>query len=278
MTIYTGLRTSSVSSGEEIFEENSPEGAVSEDIPLDLIERFAWENYTVKRGDSVSQIALDHSISMDAIIASNDIANVRRIHVGQILKIPNMDGIPYTVKKGDTLVKIAAAMNVPLSAILDANDIESDVVSLGTKLFIPGAKMKSDELRLAMGETFIYPIRGTLTSRYGWRDDPITHIQRFHAAIDLAAPRGTSISAAMDGRVDQTGYNGNLGNFVIIIHGDDMKTMYGHMSKITAVQGAYVRQGGKIGEVGSTGYSTGNHLHFAVYKKDRALNPLDFLN
>jgi murein DD-endopeptidase MepM/ murein hydrolase activator NlpD len=257
----------------------SPTAQTAEElIPLDLTETFAWETYRVKSGDSVSKIAKQFSISMDAVIASNGISNARRLREGETLRIPNMDGVPYTVKNGDSLSKISAGMGVPLEAILDANDIQSDAITEGTVLFIPGAKMRTEELKLALGELFVYPIRGRLTSPFGWRSDPISGARRYHAALDLAASMGTPIKAAMDGKVSVAGANSVYGNYVILSHAGGYQTMYAHMSRISVVQGASVAQGAKIGEVGSTGYSTGPHLHFAVYKNGRAVNPLDYLS
>jgi murein DD-endopeptidase MepM/ murein hydrolase activator NlpD len=248
------------------------------EIPLDLTEAFGWGSYTVRKGDTVSGIAAEHHISIDAIIASNGIANVKKLREGEILRIPNMDGIPYTVKKGDSITKISTAMGVPKEAILDANDIQNDAISQGTVLFIPGARMKREELKMAMGDLFIYPIRGRLTSPFGWRNDPISGVRRFHSAIDLAAPTGVPIKAAQDGKVSVVGVNATYGRFVILEHAGGYQTMYAHMSVVSVKQGASVTQGSKIGEVGSTGYSTGPHLHFAVYKNGRAVNPLEFLN
>jgi murein DD-endopeptidase MepM/ murein hydrolase activator NlpD len=249
-----------------------------EEIPLDLMESFSWGTYTVRRGDTVSGIAADHHLSMDAIIASNGIANVKRLREGESLRLPNMDGIPYTVKKGDSISKISAAMGVPKEAILDANDIQNDAIAQGAVLFIPGARMKREELKMAMGDLFIYPIRGRLTSPFGWRNDPISGVRRHHSAVDLAAPTGTPIRAAQDGRVSVVGSNPTYGLFVILEHGAGYQTMYAHMNVISVKQGVYVIQGSRIGDVGSTGYSTGPHLHFAVYKNGRPVNPLEFLN
>jgi murein DD-endopeptidase MepM/ murein hydrolase activator NlpD len=262
---YTGLTPRAVPNSED-------------KIPLDLLESFAWESYTIKPGDSISKIAAAHTISMDAIIASNGITNARRLRSGEIIRIPNMDGIPYTVKKGDTLSGISGVQGVPLEVILDANDIQYDAITPGTVIFIPGAKMKTEELKLALGELFIYPIRGRLTSPYGWRNDPISGVRRYHAALDLASPTGTPIKAAMDGRVVTLGFNSVYGNYIILSHNNGFQTLYAHMNATSVRQGAYVQQGAKIGEVGSTGYSTGPHLHFAVFKNGKAVNPLEFLN
>ncbi|MDR1046430.1 MAG: M23 family metallopeptidase [Treponema sp.] len=248
------------------------------DIPLDLMETFSWSSYKVRRGDSVSRIAARYSLSMDAIIASNGISNARRLREGENLKIPNMDGIPYTLRKDDTLEKISKNMGVPLEAILDANDIQTDIIAAGTQLFIPGARMKKEDLHLAMGDAFIYPVRGRLTSGYGWRNDPISGVRRYHAALDMAVPEGTTVKAAMDGRIATVGYNATYGRYIIVSHGSGFQTMYAHLSSVLVKQNAWVLQGAKIGESGNTGYSTGPHLHFAVYKNGRAVNPLDYLN
>jgi murein DD-endopeptidase MepM/ murein hydrolase activator NlpD len=255
-----------------------PETPGAEAIPLDLAETFAWETYKVKKGDSVSKIASSRAISMDAIIASNDIANARLLREGEILRIPNMDGIPYKVKKGDSLSKISQSMGVPLEAILDANDIQRDAIKEGETIFVPGARMRTEDLKLALGELFAYPLKGArLSSPFGWRNDPISGVRRHHAAVDLAAPTGTLVKAASDGKVSAVGFNSTYGNFIILSHGNSYQTMYAHLSVVSIKQGDPVRQGIKIGEVGSTGYSTGSHLHFAVYKNGRAVNPLDFL-
>lgn len=266
MAAYTGLAV--------------PENTSLQDdpIPLDLMEIFSWENYTVQRGDSISKIAASRSLSMDALIALNDISNAKRLREGAVLRIPNMDGIPYMVKKGDSLSKISSNFGVPLEAILDANDLESEVITAGTSLFIPGAKMRREDLKKALGELFIYPIKGRLTSPFGWRDDPFTGVRRHHAAIDLAAPIGTPIKASMDGKISMVGTNATYGKYVIITHSDGYSTMYAHMNSIGVSKGAAVLQGSVIGEVGNTGYSTGPHLHFGVFKNGRAINPLDFLS
>ena len=268
LAIYAGINPA-VNAGEKAGEE----------IPLDLTETFAWQSYKVKKGDSVSKIASSFSVSMDAIIASNGITNARSLREGEVLRIPNMDGIPYTVKAGDSLSRISQTMGVPIEAILDANDIQSDTISAGTTLFIPGARMNREDLKLALGELFIYPLKGSrLSSPFGWRDDPISGVRRHHAAVDLSAPQGTSVKAAMGGKVSSTGYNMTYGNFIILSHSGGFQTMYAHLNTVAVKKGEQVAQGTQIGTVGSTGYSTGPHLHFAVFKNNRAVNPLDYLN
>jgi murein DD-endopeptidase MepM/ murein hydrolase activator NlpD len=250
-----------------------------EAILLDMMESFSWQDYKVKKGDSVSKIAAAFSVSMDAIIASNGITNARALREGESLRIPNMDGIPYTVKNGDSLSKISQSMGVPLGAILDANDIQSDLISAGMNLFIPGARMNRDDLRLALGELFMYPLKSArLSSPFGWRDDPISGERRHHAAVDLSAPLGTAVKAAMEGKVTALSYDRTYGNFIILSHPGGYQTMYAHLNSFSVKKGENVAQEAQIGTVGTTGYSTGPHLHFAIFRNSRAVNPLDFLN
>ncbi|MCL2319789.1 MAG: M23 family metallopeptidase, partial [Treponema sp.] len=271
LALYAGV------SPEAVPQDKAQEGG--EAIPLDMTETFAWQTYKVKKGDSVSKIAAAFSISMDAVIASNGITNARSLREGEELRIPNMDGIPYTVKSGDSLSGISRAKGVPLEAILDANNLESDKINAGMSLFIPGARMKSEDLKLALGELFMYPLNASrLSSPFGWRDDPFTGVRTYHAAVDLSAPQGTPIKAAMDGKVAAQGYNATYGNYIILSHSSVYQTMYAHLHTVLVKKGDVVKQGSQIGTVGTTGYSTGPHLHFGVFKNGRAVNPLDFLN
>jgi murein DD-endopeptidase MepM/ murein hydrolase activator NlpD len=254
-----------------------PPAGESDAIPLPMTETFSWTDYTVQRGDSISKIAASYDLSMDAIVASNNIARARALREGEVLRIPNMDGIPVTVRRGDSLTKIGAAHGVPVTAILDANDLDSEQLTEGSSLFVPGAKMNGEELRAVIGDLFIYPVRGRLSSPFGWRSDPISGERRYHAAIDLAANMGTPVKASMDGRVTSVGFNSTYGNYIIITHSGGYQTMYAHLSAVGVANNQYVVQGKEIGKVGSTGYSTGPHLHFALYKNNRSLNPLDYL-
>jgi murein DD-endopeptidase MepM/ murein hydrolase activator NlpD len=244
-----------------------------------LVDAFKWLQYRVQKGDSVSLIAQKFGISKDAVIASNEIRNARRLQEGAVLRIPNIDGIPHIIKKGDNLSQISTFYNVPLEVILDVNDIRSDTIQAGEILFIPGARMDDMDLRLSLGDLFIYPVPKVMTSAYGWRKDPINGEQTFHSGIDLRANTGTPVKAAMDGIVSVTAVNRVYGNYIIISHSNGYKTLYAHLSVFSVKQGDKVIQGRKIAESGNTGLSTGPHLHFSIYDKHgKLVNPVDLLN
>ncbi|MCX7657027.1 MAG: LysM peptidoglycan-binding domain-containing M23 family metallopeptidase [Treponemataceae bacterium] len=188
-----------------------------------------------------------------------------------------MDGILYTVQRGDSLSRISRQWGIPMTAILDANDLASATIIPGTVLFLPGAKMNPTELKRVLGTLFIMPIKGRISSPYGWREDPFTGDRRFHAAIDIVAPLGTPVPASREGRVAAVGFNMVYGNYVILSHDGGYQTMYAHLDSVRVQKGQSLSQGAIIGTVGTTGYSTGPHLHFGVFKNGQAINPLSVL-
>ena len=245
---------------------------------LDFPDTFRFETYTVRAGDTVSSIATSRTISIDSIISLNRIKNVRQLRKGDIIRIPNMDGVAYTVRNGDNLSRLAQIWGIPVEAILDANDLESEIILPGAVLFLPGARMDGAELKRALGDLFSYPVRGRLTSPYGWRQEPISGVRRFHAAMDIAANTGTPVKAAMAGKVVAVGYNAVYGKYIILSHDGSYQTWYAHLNAYRTSVGKKVALGERIGDVGNTGYSTGSHLHFAVFRNGRALDPLPLLN
>ncbi|HOX92332.1 MAG TPA: M23 family metallopeptidase, partial [Spirochaetales bacterium] len=158
-----------------------------------------------------------------------------------------------------------------------AHDLDSPLPA-GRNLFLPDARMSSLALREINGDLFKWPIRGWITSRYGWRNDPFSGARSFHTGLDIGSPQGTPVRAAMEGRVTGVGYSAVSGNYIIIAHHDGYTTMYAHLSKQLVRTGAWVTQSTIIGNVGTTGYSTGPHLHFTVSKWGRTMNPAIVLN
>lgn len=239
-----------------------------------------FQTYKVQNGDAISTIARKFGLTnVGTLISVNDISNVRQLAAGQKLKIPSVDGIIYTVKAGDSINSIVEKNKISLKELLDVNDLSTEVLHAGQQLFLPRAALDQKTLKTAMGDRFIMPISAKFrwSSPFGWREDPIAHVRSFHTGTDMACPTGTPILASMSGKVITTGVNRVYGNYVIIDHGNGYQTLYAHMSKIIAQKGQWVSQGTRIGLVGSTGYSTGPHLHFTVYKNGKMINPLSVL-
>jgi murein DD-endopeptidase MepM/ murein hydrolase activator NlpD len=233
--------------------------------------------YVVQKGDSLYSISKRYNVSLDSIISVNELDAAYFIQIGKVLRIPNMSGVLYTVRRGDSLSSITARYRVDMNRLVDINDLESSVIYVGQRLFIPGGKLSDWERSKALGTLFVYPVRGRLTSKVGFRIDPFTRKRAYHAGIDVANRIGTSVTAAQAGKVTYVGYKGNYGKTIIIAHQQGYTTLYGHLDKILVKRGQVIRQGERIGTVGNTGRSTGPHLHFEIHHYGKILDPLKIL-
>jgi murein DD-endopeptidase MepM/ murein hydrolase activator NlpD len=148
---------------------------------------------------------------------------------------------------------------------------------VGQEIFVPGARMSPSDVNRILGNLFIYPVAGRISSRFGERPDPFTGVERFHNGVDIVNQPGTPVAAAMAGTVRSVAFNSNFGRYIILSHGGGFQTMYAHLNRAVVAPGETVRQGQKIAELGSTGYSTGPHLHFSVFKGGEPVDPLRFL-
>lgn len=274
--------TTALSEGEALLLEYlSPEFAAPADpaeiasLPLPRAVEIGY--YTVRKGDSISSIARQFGRSADSILSMNGIKNAKSLRAGTELKIPNMDGLLHVVGKGESLGSISKRYKVELTLLADANDLGSTTLKVGQSLFIPGAKLSTEELKRIYGTAFAWPVRGPISSWFGVRADPFTGVRRFHAGIDIVVNLGTPVKAAADGRVADLGYNANYGNYIILSHPDGSQTLYGHLSAFSVTRGQAVTLGKVIGKSGNSGYSTGPHLHFSLYRNGVAQNPLKTL-
>ena len=251
------------------------ETAAIEPESLSKTRVLFYDTYTVTQGENISTLAVNMGLNQGTIISVNKIINTRLLQIGKVLKIPNQDGVLHAVKSGDTLGSIAEKYKADSEDIIVANELFSDKIRAGTDLFIPGAKLDWVSLQEINGDLFIWPINGVITSPYGYRRDPFNNNnnKQFHTGIDIRGSTGTPVKAAMAGRVSQTGYDPVLGNYVVINHHSGYRTLYAHLSVIRTKSGAYVGTGEHVGDVGSTGLSTGPHLHFMVYKNGVTVNP-----
>lgn len=235
--------------------------------------------YVVRKNDSITAIAKMFGVTPNTILWANDLKKGAPLKEGDTLVILPFDGVNHTVKAKETLAGIANSYKVDLEEILDFNGItKNEKIVVGDKFFIPGGQ-KSEESKpaapkkstsnVASGQT-----KSNLKSVDGYFVFPlpsgprIRQTQGIHdrVAKDYGAPAGTPIYAAASGKVivARNGYNGGYGNYVVISHPNGTQTLYAHMSKLGTSSGENVAQGEVIGYVGTTGRSTGNHLHLEV--------------
>ena len=279
--------------------KNIPEGNRQEDInPSERITKSITESpanrpsvapkiYHIKENDSLWKIADRNNLDIYTLLTFNKLKNANLIKKGQKIRIPSTRGILHTVVKNETLEDIAIRYQVGLSVIISANSIQDpDFIQANTDLFLPGAKLTNRQVRERLkrrltGKTvnprFILPVKGRMSDGYGYRIHPVLKRRRLHKGLDIAAKTGTNVRASASGRVAFSGVMGGYGKLVILEHVGGYETRYAHNSRILVREGQHVRQGQKIAQVGSTGLSTGPHLHFEIRKGQKVLNPIDHL-
>ncbi|MCK5588930.1 MAG: M23 family metallopeptidase [Candidatus Pacebacteria bacterium] len=257
--------------------------------PFD-IEELKKKNryYIVQDGDNIATIAREFGVSQATIIWENDLKGTL-IKPKQELVILPLSGLTHKVVKGDTLEKIAKKYKAKEEDIVDFNGfIENEEFKIGQKMVIPGGKKELPVKILAAKKSstvkgnyagYIVTKAGSIYKRYSSKRDygywthPVPQsfrvrgITQKHHGVDMAAPKGTPILVAASGTVVKTvkgGWNGGCGSFVSVSHSNGARTLYCHMYGVSVFQGQKVIKGQKIGTVGSTGRSTGNHLHFEI--------------
>jgi len=246
--------------------------------------------YTVQNGDTISTIAQHFGISVNTVLWANNLSSFGLIRPGDRLTILPYSGVLYTVKRGDTLAQISKKYGLEIEKILSCNNLGNSL-SVGQKIILPGAKKISETTiartntgrtsgltviknlikspaAAASGNKMTWPTQGhRITQYFSWR----------HPGVDIANKSGTPIYAADAGVVEFAGWATGYGNSIVINHGGGKKTRYGHASKLFVKVGDEVEKGENIMAMGSTGWSTGPHLHFEVIINGGKYNPLNYI-
>ncbi len=230
--------------------------------------------YRVERGDTLSLIAQRLGFSVARLAAMNSILDNDRIFEGQILRLPSTI-VKHRVAAGETLSGIASEYGVGMALIASCNNIKDyDTVTVGTRLSIPAPEKQSARStvdRSIMAGQLPWPVTGWVSSPFGFRDG------RMHEGVDIAADSGDPIKAVSGGHVVFAGTQDGYGFTVIIDHGNGISTLYGHCSKLLVKNGERVASGQLIARVGSTGRSSGPHLHLEVRVNGVPHDPLQCL-
>jgi len=241
--------------------------------------------YVVKSGDTLDQIADMYDVTVNTIRWANDIGTKESIQPGQVLVILPVAGIRYTVKKGDTISKIAKAYNADLDETARFNNLDTDSALIaGSVIIIPdvdggltgpgheGGNSNTNSGSNSSKTTSKNVATNTGKSTTGYFTRPViggvrTQGIHGHNGVDIAAALGTPILAAADGEViisKSGGWNGGYGTYIVVKHSNGTQTLYGHLQETLVSVGERVSKGQQIGKMGSTGQSTGVHIHFEV--------------
>lgn len=252
--------------------------------------------YKVQSGDTLSTIASKYGVQTQTILWANNLTLRSAIRPGDTLKILPVDGVVHIVKKGDTLARIAQNYNAKTQDIIAYNGMASGgVLSVGKELVIPAGQRPASAVVVTPTQTLsrttspisqiVAPppsVEAPAGSGYVWPTSS-KHINQYfglrHTGVDIHGKIGYPNYAARAGKVikSQCGWNGGYGCYIILDHGGGVTTLYGHNSKLLVSVGETVEQGQTIGLLGSTGRSTGPHLHFEVRINGRRVNPLQYI-
>lgn len=264
-------------------------GLVRAAVPFTLIPerpRLNIITHTVVAGDTLYGISQKYKLSAETLVFANKAleTNPDLLRVGQQLMVLPVDGIYHTVAKGDTVEKIAKTYKVQPQAIINYDwnklDPRNPTLTVGQAIIVPGGKKELPVQRAQVysgpvpagakvgSGRFVWPTSGYVTQGY----------KRLHPALDIARAIGTPVKAADSGYVVAAGWsNEGYGKYIVINHGNSFQTLYAHLDQIYVSVGDVVGQGAVIGAMGSTGRSTGPHLHFEIHKNGVKLNPQSFL-
>lgn len=252
---------------DQVISANEYSGSDSDDNS----DRTQITEYEVQEGDNLGGIAKDFGVSLQTIISANNIGNVNAIKPGTKLRIPPLDGLIYKVKAGDTVASLAKKFQAESSKIISYNDLSQDApLKVGQEVIIPDG--------IAPKNVAVTTHKDTSSRRFALLPhldaefiNPATCVitQLIHGfnGVDCANKVGTPIYAAASGTVTVAkmgGYNHGYGNYVRISHPNGTETVYGHFSRVLVSVGQKVQQGEEIGEMGTSGHSTGSHLHLEV--------------
>lgn len=274
--------------------ENVEEAAVVEAAmtPITLISdkpRDKVIEYSVREGDTISSIASEYAVSEETILWENGLSEKSKIKPTETFKILPVSGVAHEVVGGDTVFSVAKKYRANAQAIIDFpfNDIGDDfALKSGTVLIVPdGAPPEKAKPALtqylARGQAGKFEIADLGSSQFGWPASGLMaqYFSWYHPAIDISNTTGGPIRASDSGTVTVAGWpdSSGYGNRVVIDHGNGYTTLYAHMSTVYVSAGQKITKGEVIGMMGSTGRSTGVHLHLEIRKNGAALNPLGIL-
>ncbi len=260
-------------------------GTILTDIIGEFTDRGAQiSTYTVQEGDTLSFIASDYGVSVDTIIWANNLKSPDDIKPGVDLEIPPVTGVIHKVKDGDSVASIAKKYGIDQDKILSFNNLAASTsLQVDEEIIVPGGKIEnqvSNGSSKVSGTATIGTAKrfASLPNLVGYFIWPATGydwgIVHGRNGVDLANSCGTPVHAAADGTITTaktSGYNGGFGRYIKISHANGTETLYAHASQLLVEVGQYVTQGQEIALMGSTGHSTGCHVHFEVHG---AKNPL----
>jgi murein DD-endopeptidase MepM/ murein hydrolase activator NlpD len=246
--------------------------------PTFFAELLTVYRYIPTEGETIFSLSARCNIPYSALASINRLSHSLMMEEGVPMLLPTCPGIFIPETPQTDFERLLAAGRVA------ARETEASAVSIKrnreteTFYFFPGAEFNTSERLFFLNSGFRFPLRSfRLTSGYGIRQSPITGNAHLHKGIDMAAPAGTEVFAVAEGIVTEIGEDSVYGKYIVIKHGEKWASLYGHLQKVEIRLKSTVRSSTLIGRVGSTGLSTGPHLHFELRENGKAQDPGKYL-
>jgi len=254
-------------------ESNRRRLATNRGGPVETAENLTIYQYTTRQGEDLFSIAARCMIPYSALASLNRLSSPSSLETGTLILLPSCPGIYIPQSPESDLEKLIGAVRLG-----EQESVELRIRVAGVQQifhFFPGADYSPTERAYFLNAGFFrFPLQTyRITSSYGLRENPVTGNIRVHQGIDLAAPLGTEVFSVAEGTVIEIGDDPVYGIYIIISHRDRWTSLYGHLQRVETVLRQEVKSGTLIGRVGSTGQSTGPHLHFELRQDGRALDP-----
>lgn len=275
-------KTKSTFPTESEYVDHIKSNVAFDSITLNIIE--------IVRGDNFWKIAKKHGVDIDTLIGANPCWDTLLAKIEQRIIVPSDRGVIHFINDFDEIEDLLKIYKTDMSNII-VQELPSlyryyykffgnvGPVAIFIKKARPTTLTMTPELagQFRIREMFRSPLGGRFSSFFGSRRHPIFRVRRFHNGIDIATRHGTWVGSACKGRVVSAGWMGGYGKAVVINHPNGFRTLYGHLSRIHVRVGQNVSAGKLIGKVGSTGWSTGPHLHFTLWHNGKLMNPMEVL-
>ena len=244
-----------------------------------IVDSFTVYQYVPVEGDTIFSLAARSNIPYSALASLNRMSHPTMLEIGKPFFLPTAPGLFVPQEPESALEQLMASSHAPSSgepsaAFAIGTADEPDVVFY----FFPGGDYNATQRAFFLNAGFTFPLHSfRITSNFGIRKNPVTGNVRMHEGLDLAAPEGTEVYATASGTVTEVGNDAIFGNYVVIRHQNDWASLYGHLKEVSTTLHATVKSGGLVGRVGTTGQSTGPHLHFELRHNGKAHDPDRYL-
>ncbi|WP_187759726.1 M23 family metallopeptidase [Thiospirochaeta perfilievii] len=232
---------------------------------------------TTFKGETLSALSVKYGVSIDTILQYNNITDIKKFSEYKKIVIPKYSGFNHKVQSIDSLNRLSVKYSVPVEDIFRVNSLTSESLSGLEWIFIPSVDPTSWGFKSNISRFFIYPLKGSISKRYGYFTNTITGITSLYEGIDFTSNYTDMVYASKGGYISRIGYSSSYGHYIYIDHTGGFRTLYAHLDKINVELHSEVAQGEPIGVLGNSGFTNSKKLFFSIFYRDKSVDPEIYL-